>query len=204
MSLEILRVSHFKKNVISDCPSIQQSLGFINSFFYFQIIVSIVCGYIFLQLFGLKYVVLNSLVAIIFGTLHFFIAKSTDEWLHKNRAIQTFSFIIVLCLLFSFLQSLIITIKIFEPERELYNILNKVYRPSFWKLLLNFYCKELFFTYSFKNAIVSSMTIALNIITLLVNVLPYILTFYYRNSKYYKTEEIIDYFKENHEKTISR
>lgn len=202
MSLEILRISHFKKNVISDCPSIQQSLRFINSIFYFQIIVSFVCGYIFLQLFGLNYNVLNCMVAIIFGTIHFSIAKSTDEWLHKDRTILTFSFILVICVLFSFLQTLIITIKVFEPERELYKILNKVYKPSSWKILINYYYKELSFTYSFKNSIVSTMTIAINIITLFVNVLPYILTFYYRNSKYYKTKKIIDHFKENYEKPI--
>lgn len=200
INLSFFLLSAFDKKLLKECPAMQQGASFIKFISWFQIVFSFFSGWLALSIFNLSNTVLNFLLALVFSFINIMIVKLFDDWLHKNRDWNTFLIISFFILIIAVLQTIYIGNYFFKTEFQIQAILDKQQIPEYWLDKLLYYLKKPFYIFSFKNTVVSIMSIAIFIVALFVGILPFVLTFYYRKSKYYETQKLIENFRIENEK----
>lgn len=200
MKLSFFNLSGYDKKILEDCPTMQYGASYINLINYFPLLVTSYSAFISLGLLGFDYFFTNVMASLIFTLIHVFFIKNTNNLLHKKRNWEVLIFSIVLATLISFIQVIIFGNYIFQSEYKLHSILKNINPPVLILDKIIFYLKQPFYIFSFENTVVSMMTIALLIVLIFIGILPYIMIYFYRNSKYYFTEEKIKDFKLKYEK----
>lgn len=204
IGLAFLKLSAFDKTILEECPTMQYGASFIKYIAWFQIAISFFTGWVAFSLFNFSYTILNMLLAICFSFIHFVVIKSFDKWLHQYRKWGTILTITFFVCVIVFLQTVFIGNFLFKTEFEIHSILNHQQIPEYWLDKAIYYLKKPFYIFSFRNNIVSMMSIAVFIITLFIGILPFGLTFFYRKSKYYPTQKLIENFKTEHERITKK
>ena len=204
MNLAFFRLSAFDEQVLKECPTMQYGASFIKYISYFQIVISFATGWFSLSLLNFLNSILNLILALFFSFVHILIIKLVDNWLHKHRKWSTILGIIFFVLIIAFLQTIFIANHLFKTELEINTILENQTISEYWKDRWQYYLKKPFYILSFKNKIVSSMSVALFIIFSFIGILPFILTFFYRKSKYYFTQKLIENFKTEYEQISTK
>lgn len=200
MNLAFFKLSAFDKIILEKCPTMQYGASFIKYIGWCQIIIAFFAGWLALSLFSLSNPVLNMLLAFIFSFTDLMIIKWFDERLHKYRKWITIISITFFILIIAFLQTGIIGSFLFKTEFVISSILDNKHIPEYWLDKLLYYLKKPLYIFSFKNKVVSVMSIALFIVIFFIKILPFAITFFYRKSKYYHTQELIENFKTEYER----
>lgn len=199
MNLIFFKLSAFERGILEECPAMKSGASFIKYITYFQVVISFIAGWLALSLFNYSNGLLNLFFAALFTIIHVAITKEFDYWMHQYRNWRTLLGIIFCIFILSFFQTIFISNYLFRAEFEISNILINNSNPDGWVEKIIYYSKKPFYTLSFKNRIVSSLSIAMLIFATFIGILPFILTFYYRNSKYYFTKHLIENYKLGHE-----
>lgn len=204
MDLNFFRLSAFDKSILEECPTMQYGASFIKYIAWLPIAISFFAGWVAFSLFNISYTFLNLFLALFFSFLHFLVAKSFDKWLHYRKKWGTVLLVAFFVCIIAFLQALFIGNFFFKTEFQIHSILHNQQLPEDWLDRPLYYLKKLFYIFSFSNSIVSIMSIALFIIVVFIGVLPFTLTFFYRKSKYYPTQKLIENFKTDYERITKK
>ncbi len=195
INLNFFNPSDFKEKVLEECPTMQYGASFIKYIAYFQILISFAAGWFLLPSFNLDIVLLNTLSALLFSLIHLLIIKLLDHWLHEFRKWSILFTIALSILLIAFLQTIFIGNHLFKTELEIDPIIRQQHIPNYWVSNLLYYMRKLFFIFSFQTRVVTNFSIALFIVASFIGMLPFALTFFYRKSKYYPTQKLIEKFR---------
>lgn len=199
INLSILKLSAFDEVVLKQCPTIYYGASFIKYIAYFPIVASFFSGLVALSVFNISLMFANFVLGLVFLFIHAFIIKNLDIKLHKHRNMKIMLVVIVSSLLLAFFQTIFISSYLFKTEFQIFEITNHLKVPHNWSEKYVYFYKKIVFVFSFKNNVVSFITVSLNIVLLFIGLLPFILTFSYKNSTYYKSQEIIENFKNEYE-----
>src|SRR5690606_8220194 len=113
------------------------------------------------------------LVASIFSIIHIRIIQAFDQALHKNKDWNTMSSIVFTTMLITLIQNFFISNFLFKAESDIYAFLHNLNSPKNWIYSTIYQFQKLFFIYSFNNNIVSFISIAIFIVILFIEILPF-------------------------------
>lgn len=204
INLSFFSLSAFDKKILKECPAMQYGASFIKYISWFQVVASFFSGWLALSIFNIFNTILNLLLAVSFSFVHLATVKLFDDWLHKYRKWSTFLSVTFLILIIAFLQTIYIGNYLFKTEFQIQSILSKQRLPEYWLEKPWYYVQKPLYIFSFKDIIVSIMSIAIFIVTSFIGILPFALTFYYSNSKYYETQKLIENFKLENERITTK
>lgn len=199
MSYTFFRLSSFDKKILTECPSINNGVSFIQYLGWFQIFISLFTGWVGISLFNWGNIILNIILSVSLSLIHIFIFRLLDMELHKYRQWKMMMKVVVIQMVIAFFQTFFIGNFIFKSDVEIYGILHRPYSFISWIDRIFYFFNQYFYIFSFENNVVSVLNITLFFITSFIGILPFGLTFFYRKSKYYDTLELIENFKTEYE-----
>lgn len=195
MKLKIFKLSAFEGEILKECPTMFYGASFIKFIAYFPVLISFFAGYVALSILDFFPVWSNIILAGIVVLFHILVIRRFDSWLHAKKSWSVMLIISFCLLVIAFLQAIFISNYLFAAE----SLIDKILRPG--PRNIKWLKGDILFVLSFRNNIVSVMTIALAVISIFTGILPFGLTFYYRKSKYYQTYKLVEKFKMSYDRT---